>query len=53
MAKSFFDLLVSNEEGAYENIIEQSKNNDYITGNLSDFAYFKKKKLQTNCNLFK
>ena len=43
MAKSFFDLLVSNEEGAYENIIEQSKNNDYITGNLSDFAYFKKK----------
>ena len=43
MAKSFFDLLVNNEEGAYENIIEQSKNNDYITGNLLDFAYFKKK----------
>ena len=31
--KSFFDLPVKNEEEAYENIIEISKNNDYTTGN--------------------
>ena len=30
-----------NEEEAYEKIIEMSKNNDYTTGNLLDFAYFK------------
>ena len=47
--KSFFDLPVKNEEEAYEKIIEMSKNNDYTTGNLLDFGYFKKK-LQTNCN---
>ena len=39
--KSFFDLPVKNEEKAYEKIIEISKNNDYTTGNLLDFAYFK------------
>ena len=39
--KSFFDLPVKNEEEAYEKIIEMSKNNDYITGNLLNFAYFK------------
>ena len=37
----FFDLPVKNEEKAYENIIEMSDNNDYITGNLLDFAYCK------------
>ena len=42
--KSFFDLQVKNEEEAYEKIIEMSNNNDYTTGNLLDFAYFKKKK---------
>ena len=47
--KSFFHLPVKNEEEAYEKIIEISKNYDYTTGNLLDFAYFKKK-LQTNCN---
>ena len=41
-AKSFFDLPVKNEEKAYEKIIEMSNNNDYRTGNLLDFAYFKK-----------
>ena len=41
--KSFFDLPVKNEEEAYEKIIEMSNNNDYTTGNLLDFAYFKKK----------
>ena len=40
--KSFFDLPVKNEEEAYEKIIEMSNNNDYTTGNLSDFGYFKK-----------
>ena len=40
--KSFFELPVNNEEEAYEKIIEMSNNNDYTTGNLLDFAYFKK-----------
>ena len=31
---------MKNEE-AYEKIIEMSRNNDYTTGNLLDFAYFK------------
>ena len=39
--KSFFDLPVKSEEEAYEKIIDMSKNNDYTTGNLLDFAYFK------------
>ena len=47
--KRFSDLQVKNEEEAYEKIIEMNNNNDYTTGNLLDFAYFKKK-LQTNCN---
>ena len=40
--KSFFDLPVKNEEEAYEKVIEMSNNNNYATGNLLDFAYFKK-----------
>ena len=39
--KSFFDLSIKNEEEAYEKIIEMSNNNDYTTGNLLDFAYYK------------
>ena len=39
--KSFFDLPVKNEEEAYEEIIELSKNSDCTTANLLDFAYFK------------
>ena len=39
--KSFFDLPVKNEKEAYEKNIEMSINNDYTTGNLLDFAYFK------------
>ena len=39
--KGSFDLPVKNEEEAYENFFEMS-NNDYTTGNLFDFAYFKK-----------
>ena len=39
--KSFFDLPVKNEEEAYEKIIDMSNNNNYMTGNLLDFAYYK------------
>ena len=39
--KSFFDLPVKNQEEAYEKIMDMSNNNDYITGNLLGFAYFK------------
>ena len=39
--KSFFDLPVKNEEEAYEKIIEMGNSNDYTTGNLLDFGYFK------------
>ena len=35
-------MSVKNEEEAYGKIIEMSNNNDYTTGNLLDFAYFKK-----------
>ena len=38
--KRFFDLPVKNEE-AYEKIIDMINNNDYTTGNLLDFGYFK------------
>ena len=44
--KSFFDLPVKNEEESYKKIIEMNNNNinsyKYTTGNLLDFAYFKK-----------
>ena len=39
--KSFFDLPVKNNKEAYEKIIKMSNNNDYTTGNLLAFAYFK------------
>ena len=40
--KSFFDLSVRNEEEAYEKIIEIINNNGYTTGNILDFADYKK-----------
>ena len=40
--KSFFDLSVKNDEEAYEKIIDMSNDNDYTTGNLLDYAYYKK-----------
>ena len=40
--KSCFDLPVKTEEEAYEKIIDMSNNSDYTTGNLLDFAYYKK-----------
>ena len=39
--KNFSDLPVKNEEEVYEKNIDMSNNNDYATGNLLDFAYFK------------
>ena len=39
--KSSFDLPVKNEEEASEKIIGMSRNNDFTTDNLLDFAYFK------------
>ena len=39
--KSFFDFPVKSKEEAYKKIIDMSNNNDYATGNLLDFAYFK------------
>ena len=38
---AFFDLLVKTEEEAYEKIIDISRNNEYTTGNLLDYDYFK------------
>ena len=39
---SFFDLPIKTEEEAYEKIIDISRNNEYTTGNLLDYDYFKK-----------
>ena len=40
--KSFFDLPVKNEEETYEKNMDMSNNNEYTTGNLLNFGYFKK-----------
>ena len=42
---AFFDLPIKTEEEAYEKIIHISRNNEYTTGNLLDYGYFKKYKL--------
>ena len=39
--KQFFEFPVKNKEEAYEAIIEIIKNNDYTTGNLLGYEYFK------------
>ena len=39
---AFFDLRLKTEEEAYEKIIDISRNNEYTTGNLLDYDYFKK-----------
>ena len=41
MEKIFLDFLMKNKEEADEKIVEMSRNNDYTTGNLLDFAYFR------------
>ena len=38
---AFFDLPIKTEEQAYEKIIDISRNNEYATGNLLDYDYFK------------
>ena len=38
---AFFDLPIKTEEEAYEKIIDISRNNEYTTGNLLDYDYFK------------
>ena len=42
---AFFDWPIKTEEEAYEKIIDISRNNEYTTGNLLDYDYFKKYKL--------
>ena len=39
---AFFDLPIKTEEKAYEKIIDISRNNEYTTGNLLNYDYFKK-----------
>ena len=39
---AFFHLPIKTEEEAYEKIIDISRNNEYTTGNLLDYDYFKK-----------
>ena len=39
---AFFDLPMKTEEEAYEKITDISRNNEYTTGNLLDYDYFKK-----------
>ena len=34
-------MPIKNEEEAYKKIIDMSNNNNYTTGNLLDFAYYK------------
>ena len=38
---AFFDLPIKTEEEAYEKITDIGKNNEYTTGNLLDYDYFK------------
>ena len=39
---AFFDLPIKTEEEAYEKIIDIGRNNEYATGNLLYYDYFKK-----------
>ena len=39
---AFFDLPIKTKEEAYEKFIDISRNNEYTTGNLLDYDYFKK-----------
>ena len=40
--KQFFDQPVKNKQEAYEKVIEMSRNDNYTTGNLSDYLYHQK-----------
>ena len=39
---AFFDLPIKTEEEAYKIIIDINRNNEFTTGNLLDYDYFKK-----------
>ena len=39
---AFFDLSIKTEDETYEKIIDIGRNNEYTTGNLLDYDYFKK-----------
>ena len=39
---AFFDLPIKTEEEAYEKVLDISRNNEYTTGNLLHYDYFKK-----------
>ena len=39
--KPFFEIPVKNKEEGYEAVIEMTKNDNYTTGNLLDYEYFK------------
>ena len=39
---AFFDLPIKTEKETYEKVIDISRNNEYTTGNLLDYDYFKK-----------
>ena len=39
---AFFDLPIKTEDEVYEKIIDISRNNEFTTGNLLDYNYFKK-----------
>ena len=39
---AFFDLPIKSKEETYEKIIDIGINNEYTTGNLLDYDYFKK-----------
>ena len=41
MENHFLEIPLKNKEEAYEKIIEMSKSNDYATGNLLNYGYFK------------
>ena len=39
---AFFDLPIKTEEETYDKILDIGRNNEYTTGNLLDYDYFKK-----------
>ena len=51
--KIFFDFPVKSKEEAYKKVMDMSNNNDETTGDLLDFAYFKKNYRLTATDLSK
>ena len=39
--KKFFEIPIKNKKEPYQQTIEMSKYNDYTTGNLLNYEYFK------------